>query len=84
MNWTELCITVKNEQTDLAADICNMALRSGIYVEDYSDLEQGAREIAHIDLIDEELLAKNRKVSDNIFCFIFNFIHLCVFFGNLN
>ena len=63
MNWTELCITVKNEQTDLAADICNMALRSGIYVEDYSDLEQGAREIAHIDLIDEELLAKNRNIS---------------------
>ncbi len=63
MNWTELCITVKNEQTDIAANICNMALRSGIYVEDYSDLEQGAREIAHIDLIDEELLAKNRDIS---------------------
>ena len=63
MNWTEICITVKNEFTHTASNICNMTLRSGIYVEDYSDLEQGAREIAHIDLIDEELLNKDRSVS---------------------
>ncbi len=63
MNWTEICITVKNEFTHTASDICNMTLRSGIYVEDYSDLEQGALEIAHIDLIDEELLNKDRDIS---------------------
>ena len=63
MDWTEICITVKNEFATLAADICNMTLRSGIYIEDYSDLEQGALEIAHIDLIDEDLLRKDRTVS---------------------
>ncbi len=63
MNWTELSITVNNEFTEVASDICNMTLRSGIYVEDYSDLEQGAQEIAHIDLIDEDLLNKNRNIS---------------------
>lgn len=63
MNWTQLCITVDNKFTEIASDICNMVLRSGIYVEDYSDLEEGAREIAHIDLIDEELLNKNRNIS---------------------
>ncbi|MEE1103139.1 MAG: hypothetical protein U0L21_03225, partial [Alistipes sp.] len=35
----------------------------GFYVEDYSDLEQGAREIAHIDLIDEELIKKDRDTA---------------------
>ena len=40
-----------------------MVVPYGIYVEDYSDLEQGAREIAHIDLIDEALLQKDRNHS---------------------
>jgi len=38
-----------------------MAAPYGVYVEDYSDLERGAREIAHSDLIDGELLAKDRS-----------------------
>ncbi len=63
MDWTEICITVNNDVAAEAADICNMVLRSGIYIEDYSDLEQGAWEIAHIDLIDDELLNKDRTIS---------------------
>lgn len=63
MNWTELKITVKNKDTETATDICNMVLRSGVYVEDYSDLEKASWEIAHIDLIDEELTAKDRTIS---------------------
>lgn len=61
--WTEVCITVPEADTDRAADIANMLVPYGLYIEDYSDLEQGAREIAHIDLIDEELLAKDRTRS---------------------
>ena len=38
-----------------------MVVPYGIYIEDYSNLEQEAREIAHIDLIDEELLKKDRS-----------------------
>ena len=60
MDWTELIIQVPVEKADTAADIANMAVPYGIYIEDYSDLEQGAREIAHIDLIDQELLQKDR------------------------
>ncbi len=63
MNWTEICITVDTKDTDVCAAICNMAAIGGIYIEDYSDLEQGAQEIAHIDLIDEELIAKDRTKS---------------------
>ncbi len=30
----------------------------GIYIEDYSDIEQQVAEIAHVDLIEQELLDK--------------------------
>ena len=62
-NWTELTIAVPVADTDRAADIANMTVPYGLYIEDYSDLEQGAREIARIDLIDEELLARDRTHS---------------------
>ena len=60
MNWTEITIKVPQKDTDLAAAIANMTVPYGIYIEDYSDLEEGAWEIAHIDLIDEDLLKKDR------------------------
>ena len=63
MDWTEVCMRVPTADTDEAAAIANMAVPYGIYIEDYSDLEQGAREIARIDLIDEDLLAKERDHS---------------------
>lgn len=63
MNWTEIKVAVPQRYTDEAAAIANMTVPYGIYIEDYSDLEQGAEEIAHIDLIDEELVAKDRETS---------------------
>ena len=63
MNWTEITIKVPQKDTDLAAAIANMTVPYGIYIEDYSDLEEKAEEIAHINLIDEQLLAKDRSVS---------------------
>ncbi|RKJ40327.1 50S ribosomal protein L11 methyltransferase [Acutalibacter sp. 1XD8-33] len=59
-NWTEIRITVPSSKADLAGDIANMTVPYGIYIEDYSNLEDEAMKIAHIDLIDEELLAKDR------------------------
>lgn len=50
-------------ETETAEAIANMAVPYGIYVEDYSNLEQDALEIAHIDMIDEELIEKDRTVS---------------------
>ena len=63
MDWTEVCIRVPAAVVDEAAAIANMVVPYGIYIEDYSDLEQGAREIARIDLIDEDLLAKERDTA---------------------
>jgi ribosomal protein L11 methyltransferase len=61
--WTHLEITVASDRTDAAAEIAHMVVPYGIYVEDYSDLETGAAEIARIDLIDGELLAKRRDIT---------------------
>lgn len=63
MEWTEIKITVPLDRTEEAEAIANMVVPYGIYVEDYSELEKDALEIAHIDLIDEELIKKDRTVS---------------------
>lgn len=60
MDWTELIIEIPAEFIDDAADIANMAVPYGIYIEDYRHLEEEAWEIANIDLIDEDLLKKDR------------------------
>lgn len=61
MDWTELSITVSTAQAEEACAIAQMAAGGGIYLEDYSDLEEKTLEIAHIDLIDEELIKKDRS-----------------------
>lgn len=63
MDWIEIKAKVPTEMTDDAAAIANMTVPYGIYIEDYSNLENDAREIAHIDLIDEELINKDRTHS---------------------
>ncbi len=60
MDWMEVCLTVPCAEADKAAAIAHMVVPYGLYIEDYSDLEEGAREIAHIDLIDEDLLKRDR------------------------
>ncbi len=60
MVWTEIKLKIPTHRAEEAAGIANMVVPYGLYLEDYSDLEQQAVEIAHIDLIDEELLQKNR------------------------
>ena len=61
MDWTEIKITVNADEVDRAGDIASMVVPYGIYIEDYRTLEQEAWEIARIDLIDEDLLAKDRS-----------------------
>lgn len=59
MDWTEINIEISAAQVDEAAAIAQMVVPYGIYIEDYSDLRTEAPKIAHIDLIDEELLEKD-------------------------
>ena len=60
-NWTEIKIEVNAADIEKASDIANIVVPYGIYIEDYTNLEQTVEEIAHIDLIDEELLKKDRS-----------------------
>lgn len=60
MDWTEIKISVPSQDVETAENIAQMVVPYGIYVEDYSDIEQAAWEIAKIDLIDEDLLNKDR------------------------
>ena len=59
-DWTEVTITIPTHHLETAEAIMQMAAPGGLYIEDYSDLEEEAPKIAHIDLIDEELLARPR------------------------
>lgn len=60
MDWTEIKIEVSQADSEQAQAIAHMAVPYGIYIEDYSNLESEVLEIANIDLIDEELLDKDR------------------------
>ena len=61
MDWTEVTAEVDAKDIDRAGDIAQMVVPYGIYIEDYSHLCEEVKEIAHIDLIDEELLKKDRS-----------------------
>jgi len=62
-DWTEIQIEIPVENVDEASAIAQMVVPYGIYVEDYSDLMEEAPKIAHIDLIDEDLMAKARDIA---------------------
>ena len=61
MDWTEIIVTVPSADIETAGNIAQMTVPYGIYIEDYSSLEQEVLEIANIDLIDEDLLNKDRE-----------------------
>lgn len=63
MEWTEIKIQVPSKLTEFAENIANMVVPYGIYVEDYSNLEEEVLEVANINLIDEELLKMDRSHS---------------------
>ena len=58
MEWTDIRLTVAKADADNAEAVATMIAEGGIYIEDYSDIEQQVAEIAHVDLIEQELLDK--------------------------
>lgn len=63
MDWIEILVNIPVDSVEKASDICTMVVPYGFYIEDYSELEKDALEIAHIDLIDEDLIAKPRDIA---------------------
>ena len=61
MQLSEITVTVALKDLETAQDIAVAVADSGIYIEDYSDLEQQCFEITGMRLIDEELLKKDRE-----------------------
>ncbi|MEG1476716.1 MAG: hypothetical protein RSC38_03170 [Oscillospiraceae bacterium] len=61
MQWTDIKTIVPKAFADNAEAIATGISGGGIYIEDYSDLEQEVEAIAHVDLIEGELLDKNRN-----------------------
>ena len=65
MEWTDIRLTVAKADADNAEAVATMIAEGGIYIEDYSDIEQQVAEIAHVDLIEQELLDKPRASSSS-------------------
>ncbi len=63
MDWFEIVVKVPTPFIEEVAAIANMTVDYGVYIEDYSDLETVAPEIAHIDLIDDNLLKMDKANS---------------------
>lgn len=60
MEWTDIRITVPKAQAEAAEAVATLLADAGIYIEDYSDIEYQVEQIAHVDLIEQELLDKPR------------------------
>ena len=60
MEWTDIRLTVSKADAEAAEAVATMIAEGGIYIEDYSDIEEQVAQIAHVDLIEQELLDKPR------------------------
>ena len=60
MEWTDIRLTVSKAEAEAAEAVATMIAEGGIYIEDYSDIEEQVEQIAHVDLIEQELLDKPR------------------------
>lgn len=62
MEWTDIRLTVAKADAGQAEAVATMIAEGGIYIEDYSDIEEQVEQISHVDLIEQELLDKPRDV----------------------
>ncbi len=60
VEWTDIKVTVPAAYAETAEAIATGISGGGIYIEDYRDLEAQVAAIAHVDLIEQELLDKSR------------------------
>ena len=63
MDFIEIILEINILDLEIASAIANTVVPYGIYIEDYSNLETETEEITHSNLIDENLLSKNRDLA---------------------
>ena len=69
-SWTEIKISVDAKDIDRASDIANVVVPYGIYIEDYTNLEQEVEDIAILTLLTRICL--QRTETRLLFTFILN------------
>ncbi|MBQ8827830.1 MAG: 50S ribosomal protein L11 methyltransferase [Clostridia bacterium] len=63
MDWTDIIIKVSSKDADTVAAIAQMVVSRGVYIEDYSTFESDIRQFGPTEVIDSELLAKDKTVA---------------------
>ena len=60
MDWTDIIINIASKDLDAAAAIIQMIVSRGIYIEDYSDFDEAISQFGPVEIVDEDLLKKDR------------------------
>ena len=63
MNWIEIIIEISSQYTDTVSELAQLVNPDSVYIEDYSQLEKDVMEIAHTDLIDNQLKNKAKNIA---------------------
>lgn len=62
MDWTDITIEVERNYADAAQAAATAVADNGLHIEDYADMEAQVWEIAHVDLIEQDLLDQPKDI----------------------
>lgn len=62
MEWSDIIIQVPQNMAETALAVATAISNDGLYIEDYSDLEEQVLAMAHIDLIEQNLVNQPRDI----------------------
>ncbi len=63
MDWTDIVIKISSKDADTVAAIAQMVVSRGIYIEDYSTFDSDIEQFGPTEVIDSELLAKDKSIA---------------------
>lgn len=63
MDWTDIIIKIASEDVDTVSAVAQMVVSRGIYIEDYSTFDSDIEQFGPTEVIDEELLAKDKTTA---------------------
>lgn len=63
MDWTDLTFKVSPADLPSAEAVAGMCISRGLYIEDYSNLEEDLKLFGPVEVIDEDLLKKDRNCA---------------------
>lgn len=63
MDWTDIVLSISSKDITEASSIAQMAVPRGLYIEDYSTFDEDIKFFGPVEIIDEELIAKDRNIA---------------------